>query len=356
MSDYSLDFPRAFGGPVAMADLRLSNSDFKVWEQLGFEPSGSGEHVFLHIEKSGDNTEWLARQIARLAGVESRDVGYCGLKDRHAITSQWFSVYLPKGSEPDWTLLNSESVRLLAHTRHQQKLRRGQHQANRFEIWLRNLSPLNENLTNTDACTIDASTQAGHSNAELTAELATNTIERILAVIASEGVPNYFGEQRFGIDAGNLDAAERMLVQQKPIKNRSKKSITLSAARSWLFNQVLSLRVSDGNWCEAMPGDVLEAGLPTGPMWGRGRLASTEQALALETEVLSPWHSWCEPMEFTGLKQERRQLVSKVTNLQWQWQQGDLQLAFDLGVGAYATAVIREIIQPRPSVELKVES
>lgn len=318
MTEFSLDFPYALGGPVAEADFRRSNSDFIVFEDLGFEPSGEGEHVFLHLQKDGDNTEWLARQIAKVAGVETRDVGYCGLKDRHALTRQWFSVYLPKSDALDWSALNSETVTVLETSRHRQKLRRGQHRANQFVLWLRDVD-------------------GDHS-----------LLEQRLQSIAELGVPNYFGEQRFGIDAGNLHSAERMLINGSKIKNRSKKAMVLSAARSWLFNQVLAARVMAGNWNAALAGDVLQQELPTGPLWGRGRLASADAAQALELEVLQPWQHWCEPLEFTGLNQDRRALVSRVSLLEWQWQGADLRLQFELPVGAYATAVIRELINVRP--------
>lgn len=318
MTEFSLNFPCAFGGPAAEAQLRRSNSDFVVFEDLGFDLSGEGEHVYLHLQKSGDNTEWLARQIARLAGVETRDVGYCGLKDRHALTRQWFSVYWPKCAEPDWSELNSDTVQVIEISRHRQKLRRGQHRANQFVLWLRDVIG---------------------DRAQL---------EQRLQCIAEQGVPNYFGEQRFGIDAGNLHAAERMLVAGSKIKNRSKKAMVLSAARSWLFNQVLAARVEQGLWQQVLEGDVLIDELPTGPLWGRGRLATSGAAEKLESDVLSHWQHWCEPLEFTGLKQDRRVLVSNVSQLQWQWQREDLRLHFELPVGAYATAVIRELAVIRP--------
>ncbi|MBU2886159.1 tRNA pseudouridine(13) synthase TruD [Gilvimarinus agarilyticus] len=317
MTEFSLDFPYAYSGPSAEADLRRTNSDFMVFEDLGFELAGEGEHVFLHVQKDGDNTEWLARQIAKLAGVESRDVGYCGQKDRHAITRQWFSVYLPKGDDPDWASLSSDSVHVIETVRHRQKLRRGQHRANQFVLWLR----------------------------DVTGDRVA--LEYILTQIAKQGVPNYFGEQRFGIDAGNLHAAERMLVAGSTIKNRSKKAMVLSAARSWLFNQVLAARVENGSWFQVLEGEITEGELPTGPLWGRGRLASSDEVLALESDILNPWQHWCEPLEFTGLKQDRRALVSRVSQLDWQWQADDLRLQFELPVGAYATAVVRELARVR---------
>src|SRR5688572_17268674 len=96
ITDFSRDFPRAFGDVNVHALFRSCPEDFQVVEELGFELAGEGEHVFLHIEKRGENTAWVADQIAQVAKVKPMDVGYCGRKDRHAITRQWFSVYLPQ--------------------------------------------------------------------------------------------------------------------------------------------------------------------------------------------------------------------------------------------------------------------
>lgn len=313
--DYSLEFPRAHGEPLGRAKFRVQPEDFYVDEDLGFTCDGAGEHVYLHIEKRGDNTEWLARSIARLAGVETRDVGYCGLKDRHAVTRQWFSVYFPKGDEPDWQALNSGSVTLLAVERHRQKLRRGQHKSNRFVIVLREV------------------------------QADRDVLEGRLHTIARQGVPNYFGEQRFGIEGGNLEAANRMLVEGIKVKNRHKRSLYLSSARSYLFNQVVAARIAQACWRTPLPGDVLVDDAPTGPLWGRGRALTGDEALALEEQALAPWAQWLEPLEFTGLKQDRRSLVSAPQGLSWEWMGDDLQLAFALGVGAYATAVLRELLE-----------
>tara|TARA_R110000850_G_scaffold8990_21_gene33136 strand:- start:1446 stop:2438 length:993 start_codon:yes stop_codon:yes gene_type:complete len=316
--EFAINFPRAHGDLLGEAGFRTENADFLVTEELGFSPSGEGEHVYLYIEKDGDNTAWIARQIAALAGIETRDIGYCGLKDRHAITRQWFSVYLPKGPEPDWQALRTDTIRVLEVARHRQKLRRGQHLCNRFSILLRGV----------------------------TADVAA--LEPRLTDIATHGVPNYFGPQRFGIDGGNLVLAQRLLVDQVRIKNRPKRSMALSAARSYLFNQVLAERVKRDCWRELMPDESpIEIGgeaLPSGPLWGRGRPQVTGAALALEEQVLAPWQHWCEPLEFTGVNQDRRALVSKAQGLSWQWQGDDLRLDFALGVGCYATSVIAELL------------
>lgn len=308
--DYSLSWAYAYGKPAVSADFRSVPEDFFVDEQLDFEFSGGGEHVVLHIQKRGDNTDWLARQIARLADVAPADVGYCGLKDRHAVTRQWFSVYLPKGEEPDWQQLNSESVQLLAVTRHCRKLRRGSHLGNRFKLVLRHLDGDIDGL-----------------------------LQR-LPLIAEQGVPNYFGEQRFGRGAGNLELANRLLVDGVKIKNRQKRTMAMSAARSYLFNAVLSRRVADGVWNNPLEGDPEAA---SGPMWGRGRPLSQGACLALEKQVLAPLADWRDGMEHVGLKQERRALQLIPQNLQWELRGDQLQLVFALPPGTYATAVLREL-------------
>lgn len=317
---FDLDWPYAYGNPTASGDFRTAPEDFVVDETLGFEPSGEGEHVVLHIRKRGDNTAWVAKQIAELAGVKPMDVGYCGLKDRHAVTTQWFSVYLGKKPEADWQRLNTESTHVLAVDRHSQKLRRGMHEANRFCITLRNVEGDKEAL------------------------------EQRLQQVEAQGVPNYFGEQRFGRDGGNLGQAHRILVEGLRMRDKQKRGLMLSAARSYLFNTVLAARVEASNWLTPLTGEVLDNGLSTGPLWGRGRPLVAEDALALEQQALSEWQAWCDGMEHSGLSQERRKLVLRPQGLQWQWQGDDLVLRFALGTGDFATSVLRELIILRTAV------
>lgn len=310
---FSLDFPLAYGPLNASGDFRRLPEDFQVNEVLGYEPSGEGEHVFLHVLKRGENTAWVAQKIAQLAGVKEMDVGYCGRKDRHAVTAQWFSVYLPK--EPaglDWMQLNSDSIQVLGVSRHQHKLRRGEHESNQFVIRLRDVDVEDK------------------SKLEL-------RIEQVL----THGVPNYFGEQRFGNGGNNLHQANLLLIDRKPMRDKQKRGLILSAARSYLFNQVLAARVQAENW------QLLLAGEPeafaSGPLWGRGRSAATEASLAIEQEVLAPWQEWCNALEHQGLSQERRPLCLLPAETKWRWIERDLELSFTLGGGEFATAVLREI-------------
>jgi len=322
---YPLTCEYAHGGPLIEGLLRASTEDFLVDEVLGFEPSGEGEHEYLHIRKTGLNTAQLAKNIARLAGVKPMDVGYAGLKDRHAVTTQWFSVYRPKGEAVDWSQLESEPIELLQASRHQQKLRRGQHAANQFRLKL------------TD-CVGDF-----------------DSLEQRFKQIETQGVPNYFGLQRFGFGGGNLAAAQRLLVDKQPVRNRQLRGLYISAARSYLFNQVLRTRIEESSWLNIEDGDVasdVDTNKPTGPLWGRGRLASGQRISELETTIIEKFSDWCHGLEHAGLKQERRRLCLPVTELTWsRHQQADdrstIEVAFGLPVGGYATSVIREFVDYR---------
>lgn len=310
---YSLDWAYAYDKPLATGVFRRTPEDFYVDEQLGFDLSGLGEHVYLHIEKRGDNTAWLARQIAQLAGVGGNDVGYAGLKDRHAVTRQWFSVYLPKGAEPDWRELESDTARVLAVTRHTQKLRRGAHTANYFCIQLH----------------------------ELTGSL--DDLNQRLAQVAKDGVPNYFGAQRFGHHGNNLVEAQRLLVDGVRIKNRQQRGLMLSAARSYLFNNVLSARVVDGSWMAPMEGDITVNQGGSGPLWGRGRPLSSGACADLEAQVLHDLSAWCDGLEHVGLSQERRALSLLPIDFSSEITGDSLKLSFALPPGTFATSVLREI-------------
>lgn len=314
MTKFSLELPRAYGALTANAVFRAQQEDFQVDEELGYIPSGAGEHVFLHICKRGENTAWVAGKIAELAGVNLTDVGYCGRKDRHAVTAQWFSVYLPKATGPEWTALNSGSIQLLSASRHSHKLRRGEHQQNRFIIRLRDVQ-------------------------------VSNRIEfqqRIETVLA-QGVPNYFGEQRFGIAGNNLQEAEAILVGGKRYRDKQKRGLMLSAARSFLFNQVLASRVRLGNWTQMIDGEVAE--YPSGPLWGRGRSLVSRALLELEQHALEDWSAWCDGLEHAGLTQERRALQLIPHEPSWSWAENDLILRFSLDAGEFATAILHELCE-----------
>jgi tRNA pseudouridine13 synthase len=310
-------WPSAYPVSGASATLKLLNDDFIVTELPLQLPSGEGEHIWLDVEKNGANTAFVAQQLAEAAGVQERDVGYAGLKDRYAITRQWFSIYLPKGETPDLTLLQHPEFKVLSQSRHMKKLRRGDLQGNRFRIVLR----------------------------DVTGDL--DAIEASLKAVASHGVPNYFGPQRFGHDGGNVQHGLAMLARQIRVRNPKRKGLYLSAVRSFVFNEVLALRIQQGLWGKTLPGDVMdEAGRPTGPLWGRGRAITTDQAKALEDEVAERHATLCDGMEHAGLEQERRALVASPMDMSWEWPQANqLMLTFSLSAGNYATSVLNEILR-----------
>lgn len=308
-------WPKAYPETQAIAVLKAENADFKVTELPLAMPCGEGEHVWLYVEKNGANTAWVAKKIAEFAGVQEMDVGMAGLKDRNAITRQWFSVYLPKGETPDFTGINDAEITLLEQKRHSKKLRRGDLLGNRFEIVLRD---------------VQGSQQA---------------IEHNLGLIQQQGVPNYFGAQRFGHDGGNIEAGRAMLAREIKVKNRAKKSIYLSAVRSFLFNQVLAERIQQDNWHGLIAGDIANDNLPTGPLWGRGRLATTGAALELEQAIVAEHNQLCDGLEHAGLSQERRALVAKADDFRWQWLENQqLKLTFSLPAGYYATSILQEFV------------
>ncbi len=312
-------WPNAYPATGASATLKSLNEDFIVTELPLQLPGGEGEHIWLDIEKNGANTAYVAQQLALAAGVQDKDVGYAGLKDRHAITRQWFSIYLPSGKTgetPDLTQLQHPEFKVLSQSRHVKKLRPGDLQGNRFRIVLRDVT--------------------GDRDA----------VEANLKAVATHGVPNYFGAQRFGFDGGNVEQGRAMLAREIRVRNPKKKGIYLSAVRSFVFNEVLALRIEQGLWGQALPGDVMdEAGKPTGPLWGRGRLSTTEQALALESGVAERHATICDGMEHAGLDQARRALVASPNGMSWEWPQADqLVLTFSLPAGNYATSVLNEIL------------
>ena len=333
-----IPLPLAFGAPLLTGKIRTTPEDFQVDELPAFEPSGEGEHLLLTVRKRGANTVHVARQIARWAGLPEMGVSYAGMKDRHAVTTQRFSVHLPKRVAPDPALLNDAEIEVLESTWHNRKLQRGALAGNRFKLVLRDVQG--------DAALIDVR----------------------LAQIATRGLPNWFGEQRFGRDGGNVPAALAMFQGRRMRKDQ--RSLLLSAARSALFNQVLAARVEQGTWDTALDGEVwmldgsrsvfgpeawsdaLAERLarfdihPSGPLWGEGELRSTGDAAALELGAISDEQSLQlrAGLEDARLKQERRALRLRPALMQHQWLQPDvLELSFALPPGCYATAVLHEL-------------
>ncbi|GAB3270021.1 tRNA pseudouridine(13) synthase TruD [Parahaliea aestuarii] len=333
-------WPTAGPAPSARGLIRQSPEDFIVREQLGFEPDGSGEHAFLHLQKRGLNTADLAQRISEISGVALRDIGFSGMKDRHAVTSQWFSVGLAGRAEPDWSQLErSGEVSVLAASRHGRKLRRGVHRANQFTLTLRQVEGEREDL-----------------------------LARLQGV-RDGGVPNYFGEQRFGRAGNTLVQARQWAERPRRKLSRTRRGLYLSALRSLLFNRLLARRVAEGSWNTVLPGDVcslqgtrsrfacneVDADIaaraaagdlhPALPLWGRGEPLQGPERLAQQAQILAPESGICRFLEDAGLSLDYRPARALPDDFCWQFcDDGSLQLAFSLGAGSYATAVLAQII------------
>jgi len=331
------EWPFSLGVPEASGLIRSCPEDFVVEEIPRLVPEGEGSHLWLWVEKRSANTDWVARELAKVAGCPQRDVGYAGLKDRHAITRQWFSV---PGS--DATLENLEKpgiegVNILEGRKHTRKLKRGTLNGNRFNLRIRGFK--------------GDSSQTGHR----------------LEQIRVSGVPNYFGPQRFGHNGRNVEHGYNLLKKRARLP-RNKKSIYLSALRSFLFNKVLAERVRRGNWnsmingelamldgtqsifpCEFPDTDIEERCKrldihPTGPMPGDAGTQPTADAAELEQLVLQNWPELTELLKAQRVKAVRRALRLYPAEFEWRFTGTDMELAFVLPPGTYATTVLREIV------------
>lgn len=325
-----------------MARIRAQAEDFRVDEVLGFDPDGEGEHWLIRVRKRDQNTEFVARALGRAFGVRARDIGYCGLKDRHAVTTQWFSLLKPGRPVVAGGLEGDENIEIIEVHRHRRKLRRGIHRANQFGLRLRDT---------------DVDIEALYNRVDL---------------IREHGMPNYFGDQRFGRGGANLERARQVF--SAPSRNKIP-GMVLSAARSELFNRVLAARIDQGNWSQVVSGEVLMLDgsrsvftceepdnltrqrvlaldvHPTGPMWGRGDTSVGFDAAAIEARALQDDDGVLlrEGLEQAGLKQERRALRVRVDGLKATPEADSVfNLSFRLPRGAYATALLHELVQLHP--------
>ena len=331
-------WPRAWGALPGGALIRCSPEDFQVSEQLGFGLSGEGEHCFLYLQKRQLNSMELLQRLSVLSGVAPRDIGLSGLKDRNAVTRQWFSIGMAGRAEPDWQLLEADGdVQVLELGRHLRKLRRGVHRSNRFILVLR----------------------------ALTGERAA--LEQRLGKLRDAGFPNYFGEQRFGRNGSTLEQARRWMRGGRRI-TRDKRSLYFSALRAYVFNQLLAARVEIGDWNVIRPGDVcllhgtrsfftseevsddLRARAASGdihpgvPLWGRGPASVS----ARQNDSLSGCVDICDFLEESGLTLAWRPARLLPDDFCWQFcDDGILRLDFSLGAGSYATSLLAEFVQYR---------
>jgi len=335
------------------AKLKSSYGDFVVEEEINIDFSGQGEHCWIYLRKTGYNTDWVAQQLAKFCGVKKMAVSYAGLKDRHAITSQWFSVQMPGLPTPDWAEFESvlsdsapqESVQVLQSVRHDRKLQRGALKGNAFTITLRDLSD--------------------------TSDAMLSRLEQRCDEIAQKGVANYFGSQRFGRNYSNLDQASKLFSNPRFKLTRHKRGMYLSAARSWMFNHILSVRIKSNVWNKRLSGDVFmldgksacfkdemhndeiikdsierlssNAIHPTSALWGEGEAMVAGDAAKLECSVFEQFPLYCEGLTAARLQAHRRACRVVPGQMQGNRKGNDFVLSFTLPAGSYATVVLAEI-------------
>lgn len=341
MSDILSNLAYLNGKPTATGLLKAQPDHFQVRENLGFEFTGSGEHLMVRIRKTGENTSFVANELAKTCGVKSKDVSWAGLKDRHAVTEQWLSVHLPKGEMPDFSqfLAQYPSIEILATDRHNKKLRPGDLIGNAFTITLTEVSDIEDVLKRLDA-------------------------------VSKIGVPNYFGSQRFGHDGNNLNEARRWGRENVRTRNQNKRSLYLSAARSWIFNTILSNRIEKSLFTHSVEGDLLEQngsqvvatatnlnGLNqaiqageaclTAAMAGDNALPTTADALALEQPYLDAEPDLMALIRGNRMRHDRRAIALRPQDLTWQVEGSSIHLNFSLDAGCFATAIIRELVDAK---------
>ena len=321
--------------PKQTALLKAECADFVVKEELGYDMSGDGEFVAVKVRKTDCNTLFVGEQLAKFAGISARNMSYAGLKDRKAVTEQWFSLQMPGQPTPDFSQFSLEGVEILDVTRHQRKIRIGSLQGNHFEILLR--------------------------NAEETDELKVR-----LDFLAKNGFPNYFTEQRFGRDGNNLTQALRWANGEIKVKDRYKRSFYLSAARSEIFNLIVSKRMELNLAQQILVGDVLQLNgshswfvvdesedlaqlqqrlaqqdvLLTAPLIGE----EEKSAVDFEHEIFAQHQALFALMRQERMKAARRPILMHPQYFQWQFEPNGLRLQFALPAGSYATALIRELV------------
>ena len=348
--DYS--FQRVYQSLNISATIKSQADDFIVEENIAIDFSGEGEHCWIYIKKRECNTDWVAQQLARYCNVKKLAVAYAGLKDRHAVTSQWFSVQLPGKQTPDWTEFESsfstdgsgEYVQVLQCFRHNRKLQRGALKSNTFKILLRELSD--------------------------TSEKAFELLTQRCGEIASNGVPNYFGSQRFGRNYNNLDQATKLFSKPRYKLAKHKRSLYLSAARSWLFNCILSERIKQDVWNKRLPGDVFmldgksacfkddiadDAGdelkqrlehneiHPTAILWGEGDVMTASQAAELESQIIDQFPVYRDGLIAARLQSQRRACRVIPAHFSCSRLVDAFEVSFSLPSGSYATMVLAEI-------------
>ncbi|WP_052282144.1 tRNA pseudouridine(13) synthase TruD [Kluyvera genomosp. 1] len=327
------------GQPQGTGLLKANPEDFLVVEDLGFEPDGEGEHILVRILKNGCNTRFVADALAKFLKIHAREVSFAGQKDKHAVTEQWLCARVPGKEMPDLTQFQLEGCQVLEYARHKRKLRLGALKGNQFTLVLREVR-------------------------------GRDDVEARLQAIVERGVPNYFGAQRFGIGGSNLLGALRWAESGAPVRDRNKRSFWLSAARSALFNQIVSERLKKPDFNQVVDGDALQLSgrgswfvasveeretlqarvdarelMITAALPGSGDWGTQRDALEFEKTVLAEETALQSLLEREKVEAARRAMLLYPQQMSWNWWDDvTVELRFWLPAGSFATSVVRELI------------
>jgi tRNA pseudouridine13 synthase len=318
---------------------KLVPEDFEVEEVPAYPLSGEGEHLYLWVEKRGRDTREVVRALTQALGIREGDVGVAGMKDRQAVTRQLISV--PARAEALLADFKLEGVSVLWTRRHGNKLRTGHLKGNRFRLRLRGVKD------------VGAAREA-------------------FSRLAAKGVPNYFGEQRFGRAGDNAEQGKLLILGQRLAKrpDRFERKLFLSAFQSRLFNRALAARLREDTFDKALLGDVLRkeetGGLfvcesleadaprvasfevsPAGPMFGPKMLPAAHGVAEVEARLLAEEGVTLSDFvrggdETEGTRRPYRVLLDDAALLE---EGEDLLLSFTLPRGAYATEVLHELLK-----------
>ena len=328
------DLQHLYGLPKSFAKIKMKPCDFKVYENLKYSFAGVGEHYVYKVRKTGENTQFVANELARFANTNPKNIGFAGLKDRHAVTEQWFSIYVPKNREfsLDKFQKSYTNIQIIEKNKHNKKIKKGDVSYNTFNIKIRNISNLDD-------------------------------VVKKINFVKTSGFPNYFGPQRFGKDNANIQSALE-LNQRRVSKNL--KSIYLSAIRSYFFNEILSERIHRNIHRTELDGDFYlkakdfednqfmldylqdtqdKSFFLTGSLLGDNRPEKINDIGLLENGIISKNRDLFNIIKCNRMQLSQRLLIIKPMNLSYYIDLDSICIKFDLPSGVYATSLMRELFK-----------
>jgi len=324
-------------------EIKTVPEDFIVDEIPAYEPSGTGEHLFIHITKKGITTKDVQKALAHKFNIKMKDVEFAGIKDKHALTSQFFSAWLLDKQDPElvYSLEEELPVKINSAKFHQRKIKKGHLWGNQFDILIRN---------------IDSST-----------EEALERTHKIISEIHKQGLPNFYGTQRFGIEGDNAQQGFEILKGERNIRNKWLKRFLLSSFQSHVFNHYLCKRIEQGLFSQIMPGDIAKkqdtGGIFvvedqetdqqrfdrkeicfTGPMFGKKMTPAQDEALSFEQAIMEENNITTEEFRKAKVNGTRRAGII-LPQISASSEEEGIRVKFSLPKGAFATIVLRELMK-----------